>query len=986
MRRFISVCIVAALIPEISCDASDAAEETLPNWIWAGESDATRVTFRKQFQCEGSITESRLQVTADFAAYTVALNGQTIATVDDYGPLLNLDVAAYLKLGENSIVIKAVRSSGPAAVAVQLNVFAGDEVVRIASDAEWQSRPSSAAGDDGWGPAVSAGAVGARFWIDPRRDRINSFDNYEQWRLAKEEATAEPPQVYTRPGFEIELLRKAAAGEGSWVSMAFDPQGRLTIAREDQGLLRMTLNADGTPESVETINDDLKECRGLLYAFGDLYANANNSKGLYRLHDSNGDDQFDDVRLLREFPGGVGHGRNDLALGPDGKIYSIHGDSVQLPQQQMRDLTSPYRDGPRNGNSQPLAQGHVVRTDRDGKNWELVSAGLRNPYGIDFNQNGDLFTYDADAEHDMGAPWYRPTRLHQLTSGADFGWRGLTKQWPPYELDHADNALPTATIGKGSPTAVRFGTNSNFPKPWHNSLYILDWAYGRIVACHLFPRGAGYVCRSETFAKGRPLNVTDLDFGPDGAMYVITGGRKTESSLYRIRWTGEATSELQTPHSIARKTYSEKQRALRRKLEQLHKRVDADVIDEIWPHLSSSDPSIRQAACVALEHQVPGQWQKRALTETDSQTGSVALLCLARSGGAEVASSVTAALNRMPVEELSAYDKLSALQAWALCVTHRGNVDKVALKESQDKLANWLTKETNAAVAFAPTGAGELCGKLSRVVMAIDNSVANADVVKLMKTSTQQEERILFLFLLRDAKIGWRPEDRVAYFETLNELQRTAVGGVGMPEFLQQIRDAAVASLTDSERTRLGTLVNSTVSGEEEVATITRPHVRDWTVDDIDELLESARDQANAERGRELFSAALCSRCHRIGNRGGIVGPDLTSVGGRFSPRDLLVSMLDPSAVVAEKYRNVQVVTKDGKTIVGQVITSGDYRSTTVRIATDPLDRTKVVEIAKSNIEEHQESRISPMPKGLLSTLTAEEIADLLAWLGAGAR
>ena len=68
---------------------------------------------------------------------------------------------------------------------------------------------------------------------------------------------------------------------------------------------------------------------------------------------------------------------------------------------------------------------------------------------------------------------------------------------------------------------------SHFPPRFRDVLFILDWAYGRIIALDLIPRGASYVCRSHTFLRGRPLNVTDLAFGPDGAMYFITGGRGT---------------------------------------------------------------------------------------------------------------------------------------------------------------------------------------------------------------------------------------------------------------------------------------------------------------------------------------------------------------------------------------------------------------------------------------------------------------------------
>src|SRR4029453_17007518 len=130
----------------------------------------------------------------------------------------------------------------------------------------------------------------------------------------------DPETITVLPGFKIELLRSALPDEDSWISLAFDPKGRLTVAREKRGLLRMTL-ATGAVERVEVIEDTLLECRGLLYAYESLYVNANNSKALYRIRDTNGDGKFDEQALLLKTEGGVGHGRNHLALGPDGLIY-----------------------------------------------------------------------------------------------------------------------------------------------------------------------------------------------------------------------------------------------------------------------------------------------------------------------------------------------------------------------------------------------------------------------------------------------------------------------------------------------------------------------------------------------------------------------------------------------------------------------------------------------------------------------------------------
>ena len=134
-----------------------------------------------------------------------------------------------------------------------------------------------------------------------------------------------------------------------------------------------------------------------------------------------------------------------------------------------------------------------------------------------------------------------PTKVKHLTSGADFGWRAVTGSWPPYYPDHPDNTQATLAIGKGSPTGLKFGTRSQFPVDYQKALFILDWTYGRILAVHLRPRGSTYMGSAEVFLRGQPLNLTDLDFGPDGALYFVTGGRKTQSALYRVRYHGPST-------------------------------------------------------------------------------------------------------------------------------------------------------------------------------------------------------------------------------------------------------------------------------------------------------------------------------------------------------------------------------------------------------------------------------------------------------------
>ncbi|MBC7853276.1 MAG: heme-binding protein, partial [Pirellulaceae bacterium] len=343
-----------------------------------------------------------------------------------------------------------------------------------------------------------------------------NLDDYNQWKLALESGgVASPVSISALPGYAVEMVRAAAPGEGSWISLAFDPLGRMVVAREDKGLLRMTLDAEQkSVAKVETINSDLLECRSVLFAHGALYVSANNSLGIYRLKDTRGDGTYDEVTLLKKLEGGTGHGRNGLALGKDGKIYLACGNNVRVSPdisplspyrnpQQDRLLPCVWNEFLFDSDARPPC-GHVLRFDAEGKTWELVAGGFRNPYDLAFNPEGDLFTYDADMEWDAGAAWYRPTCVMHVVPGGEYGWRQETNCWPDFFAD----ALPRVVdIGLGSPTGVEFGTQSKFPAKYQRALYIQDWAYGRIIAVHLTPKGSSYTGEAEVFVKGKPLNL-----------------------------------------------------------------------------------------------------------------------------------------------------------------------------------------------------------------------------------------------------------------------------------------------------------------------------------------------------------------------------------------------------------------------------------------------------------------------------------------------
>lgn len=986
-------------------------------WIWTagpraepsptpttGDQSGGRVFLQTQFELPSPPATAELMLIADMCQAEAYLNGQRVGIAEDYGPKLSVDAAPFLVAGANTLSIEGSRSSGPSAMAAVLVIRRGEETQVIVSGDHWRAWSTA---PPGWPAAVAAsaatdgsitGAAPAAADFGPLEREIwapsghgigiTAFDDYTQWEQALGPSEGPDPATFLiAPGFVVERVRAAKEGEGSWISIAFDPRGRLIISREDQGLLRFDL-ASG---ELSSVNDTLKECRGLLFVGNDLYASANESKGLYRLGDQDGDGAFEQPELILATEGGVGHGRNDLAAGPDGALYAIFGDSVDLPRDAF-DRTSPLREARR---GQRTSEGFLLRIDPretdPRQRVQILCAGLRNPYGVDFNSDGEAFTYDADAEFDMGAPWYRPTRVRHLISAADYGWRGVTGQWPPYYPDHSDNGLPGFDVGKGSPTAVQFGARSHFPPPYREALFILDWAYGRIVAVHMAPRGASYACGAETFLKGRPLNVTDLTFGPDGAMYFVTGGRQTQSAVYRVRADRPAVDAPAAEHDLspqqaARREHARQAREIRRRLETFHGRSDEAAIAAAWPWLDHADPAIRHAARLAVDHQSCQQWRRQAFEETRPLAVATLMLSLARRDDPSLVDPIVERLNQMSWRELTPTLQLILLDAYAELAPKFSTLSKQRQEETTARLEALYPDRSASS-----THAAAVHLRLGLLLAALPSPSFIANTLDLLEKTAVQEERMQHLFALRNVNSGWTEAQRETYFTALREAGGF-VGGQGMPEFLQRLRADAIASLPAESRPRWEQFLAAApaTAGDESLSAaqiaVPRTLVKRWTLDELAPLAAAHLPQASAERGKAIFAQALCARCHRIQQSGAAVGPDLSAAASRYSPRDLLDAILDPSKVVAEQYRGVQIVTSDGRVVVGQVAPGADYRSKSLRVLLQPLDASQFVELAKSDIEQHTPSPASPMPSHLLDTFTAAEIADLLLFLSQGSK
>ena len=148
-----------------------------------------------------------------------------------------------------------------------------------------------------------------------------------------------PDQISTLAGFQAELVYEVPQEQqGSWVNLTVDPQGRLIASDQHGGLYRIDLRGGAT--KVEKLSIEIVGAQGLLCAFGSLYANVNHNEfpaGIWRLTDTDGDDQYDKKEHILALNAGGEHGPHAMILSPDQqRILMCAGNNTNLPNNIAR--------------------------------------------------------------------------------------------------------------------------------------------------------------------------------------------------------------------------------------------------------------------------------------------------------------------------------------------------------------------------------------------------------------------------------------------------------------------------------------------------------------------------------------------------------------------------------------------------------------------------------------------------------------------------
>ena len=990
-----------------------------PEWIWFQKSSTAETRFfRSAFDLKEAPKKADLTATAD-DAFEAWVNGELVLKSATWSEPVKTDVTKHLRVGANVLAIRARNADqSPAGVLARLDLtISGVKSARV-SDASWKAAATTTGewtkpvfDDSTWRPAKSLGKSGVDPWG-------NVFETRPSGQAAKREATP-VSAIFSLPGFQVELIHTAEPEEGSWVNLAKDDKGRLLLSPQwpkaanpeeqaQRGLVRVTLDAGGKVAKREIIAKPLYDAQGLLFHKGAIYAVVNQysasfGSGLYRLRDK-GNDQYDDIQLLKKFGGGGEHGPHAVVLGPDDHLYILCGNHTKVPdgvepsspmRNYAEDLLLPRQwDG--NGHAAGILApgGYVVRTDPEGVKWELFCAGFRNPYDLAFNTSGELFTFDADMEWDWGMPWYRPTRVNHCVSGGEYGWRSGTGKWPD---DHADS-LGAIDIGLGCPTGIGFGTGAKFPPKYQRSLFVMDWTYGRLLAVHMDSQGASYTGTYENFvcplglakpgAPKAPLNITDLVIGNDGAMYFTTGGRGVQSGLYRVQYTGSESVVTARGDLDA----GVEARALRRQIEVFHGKPDPKAVPFLWTHLNSEDRAIRFAARVALESQPLSEWKDRALAETKPWAALTALMALARTGNKELQPALFEALQKFPTSSLPEDQALTKLRVIQLSCIRQGKPSPERARLGVERLG-----------PLFPGQSTRMNHELAQLLIYLDDPTIVAKVLTMMDKAETQEQQIDYLFHLRSAKI-WTSEQRRDYFayykkdrsgmkhpgsvnRWFEEAGRPYGDGASFENFLKNFQKEALDLMPADDRARVESTLSKAVDSSPQNApssTFPQPRarsfVKDWALGDLVPLLEQAGRARSFGKGRQTFVDAQCIACHKVGREGGGTGPDLTAVASRFTRRDVLESILEPSKVVSEQFQHTTLELRNGDDITGRVVNETAEKLT---LQPNPL-QPEFVDIQKTEVRARAFSKLSPMPEGLVSVVSKEDILDLLAFIESG--
>lgn len=860
-------------------------------------------------------------------------------------------------------------------------------------------------------------------------------------------------------------------------AMAFDRRGRLFVGQgpqyrnpkpetpPDSVVMLTDADGDGVAESAKTFATGFNSIQGLAWHGRDLWVG--NSPDLTIVRDLDGDDVADEYVKVYTDLGNLEHANHGHTWGPDGKLYFSHGTSkgltqpgrvAPLPFRQLWGVEAPagtpdfpepqifkredYRATYQDPRDDWGREGGILRSDDLGKNLEIVSRGMRNPWDIAFDAGFNWLVTDNDqSEGD---------RVMMPFFNAHFGWgHSWSTNWTG--RDHPPTVPVSAPVYDGSGTGLIYYDLPQLPPAYRGVWFINDWL--RKTTFVYRPRWDGALLQPEGGrwqpfivggGAGRSVSLyggsrreqpelreigslfkpVDIVVGPDGALYISGWGEEldvvwkdgqqvNEGRVFRVSWPGAPKAAWNSAKRAKPLTEwsvdeladdlgstlpvwnTDAQDELVRRgptvVARLQERLAARGLTEsaetwlIWTvgRIAMTDRTVDDwLASVEAQRSLNTRIQairiaahrRRETGRTDPLPGFV--LAALKDPEARVRFAAVQAIGQAretrslgAVQDVAASetDRVTAYAAWH------------ALRQlaTPDQLRAMLI-DPRAGVRRAALLALAEDGRIDRdqVQPLVNDGDASVSELAANWIAKRDGNPLIDIYpkpgaFLDSVDVRLVPGIKPATLRhTIDGSEPTLKSPSGSPGRLTQTTTLKVA-LFVNDRQVGNTLVANYRRRESNVQLPTLGEVaKPTTAPDVLPLLA----KADARKGPGLFSAAGCVACHRVGDEGNAVGPNLSAIGERDDPDSLIRSILMPNQIIVEGYSLLTVETRKDEAFAGILQEETDRMLTLVQMSGES------VSIDKSTIASRQSVHSSPMP-AYDRVLAPQQLADLVAWL-----
>ena len=803
---------------------------------------------------------------------------------------------------------------------------------------------------------------------------------------------AQPPLV----NYPV-CLTAASTGE---LFVGIDEQGSLGKQKGRGRVVRcLDTDGDGKADQVNTFAK-MDHPRGLIYDNGQLWVLHPPYLTLYE--DTDRDGVADREKRLvsgisTDYVGkrGADHTTNGIRMGIDGWIYIAVGDFGF------------YNAVGADGRTLSRRGGGIVRVRPDGTEMEIYNWGQRNILDACIDPYMNIFTRDNTND---GGGW--DIRFSHVIQTAEYGYPSWYKNFP-------EEIMPAlADYGGGSGCGGMFYHDTRWPEPFSHGVYTCDWGRSAVFLHNPAPNGATFDAHQETFlAINRP---TDIDVDGSGRMYVSSWqGGGFSYSHPNVGFVVQLTPKNHKPEPFpdvtqlgdrelhALLTGPSQVQNLHAQLEILRRGRSEHRTKALVKLASDSGiPLAGRVAAIFTLKQLDGnaatanllklserpditEFALRALTDRSSQLNGVA--------SAPFVKALKSSNLRVRAQALVSLGRLGDASAARAILPHAAapRLAKQPKQNEPNPAAVIPHLATRALVALKPvdTLLAALDTDHRATALSVLKYIHDDKVVDtLVSRAKAKPDPATFATLVRlyhregDYTQGWwgtRPDTSGPYFDRAKWSGSDRIES-GLKAALGQAPSETVdlvKAILNRHKVKIDGLPTGRAVAKAANDPIRIPQPtgdpKTWiaTLGEKVATERAIKAKGNAKRGEKLFTSQACVACHTTRDGQTPKGPHLADIGKRYKTRELIQSILNPNAIVAQGFDTYSFTLKDNSVHLGFVtLESADTIS--IRNAAGVA-----AELPAKQITKREKIPASSMPPGLVAGLTPEQLADLLAYL-----